>query len=111
VTAIRDSAVAEWSAARSASPLAARGSRGEAAVTRLADAAARARVRGIVLAHARALGLDAAPVWLREAWLGAGERRFHTETQRGRERGEERFFGSSLFYVGSGRNVSLPAIR
>jgi len=75
VMAIRDSAVAEWSAARSANPLAARGPRSEAAVTRLADEAARARVRGIVLAHARALGLDAAPRWLHDAWLGAAEPR------------------------------------
>jgi hypothetical protein len=92
VMAIRDSAVAEWSAAASANPLAARGPRGEAAVTRLADAAAGARVRGIVLARARALGLDAAPGWLNEVWLGAAERQFHTETQRGGERREERLF-------------------
>ena len=75
VMAIRDSAAAEWSAAQSANPLAARGPRGEAAVTRLADAAARARVRGILLAHARSLGLDAAPGWLHDAWLGASEQR------------------------------------
>jgi hypothetical protein len=70
----RDSVLLHWSAARCANPLAARGVRGEWAVQHLADAAAEARVRGIVLTRARALGLDAAPAWLREAWLGAAPR-------------------------------------
>lgn len=69
VTALRDGALAQWDAARCANPLAAHGPRGEAAVRRLADAAAAARVRGIVLTHARALGMDAAPRWLQETWL------------------------------------------
>lgn len=69
VMALRDSALAQWSAARCANPLAAHGPRGEAAVRRLADAAAAARIRGIVLTRARALGMDAAPLWLQETWL------------------------------------------
>lgn len=69
VMAHRDGALAQWNAARCANPFAAHGPRGEASVRRLADAAAAARIRGIVLAHARALGLDAAPAWLQETWL------------------------------------------
>jgi hypothetical protein len=74
VMALRDSAVAEWSAARCANPFAAHGPRGEASVRRLADAAAAARIRGIVLLRARALGLEAAPPWLAEAWLAGTTR-------------------------------------
>jgi hypothetical protein len=69
VLALRDSALAQWNAARCANPFSAHGPRGEAAVRRLADAAASARIRGIVLTRARALRLDAAPFWLRDAWL------------------------------------------
>ena len=69
VMALRDSALAQWNAARCANPFSAHGPRGEAAVRRLADAAASARIRGIVLTRARALGLEAAPAWLRDAWL------------------------------------------
>jgi hypothetical protein len=75
VLALRDSAVARWSAARCANPFAAHGPRGEASVRRLADAAAAARVRGIVLLRARALGLEAAPAWLADAWLATPPRR------------------------------------
>jgi hypothetical protein len=71
VAALRDSALAEWSAARCANPLAARGSRGEPAVRALADAAVSARARAIVLGRARSLGLDRAPAWLAVAWLGS----------------------------------------
>jgi hypothetical protein len=71
VAVLRDSAVAEWSGAACANPLAARGARGEASVRHLADAAVAARVRGIVLVRARALGLESAPAWLRDAWLGS----------------------------------------
>jgi hypothetical protein len=67
----RDGVLASWSAARCANPLAARAARGERAVTGMADAAAEASVRGIVLASARELGLDAAPAWLRAVWIGA----------------------------------------
>lgn len=73
VMALRDSALTQWNAARCANPFPAHGPRGEAAVRRLADAAASARIRGIVLTRARALGLDAAPAWLREAWLAAAQ--------------------------------------
>lgn len=69
VEAHRDSVLAQWSAARCASPFTATGSRGETSVRRLADAAAAARVRGIVLTRARALGFDAAPDWLVQVWL------------------------------------------
>lgn len=69
VVALRDSVLARWNAARCANPFSAHGPRGEAAVRRLAGAAASARIRGIVLTRARALGLDAAPPWLRDAWL------------------------------------------
>ena len=34
------------------------------------DTAVQARIRGVVLAHARALGFPDVPAWLREAWLG-----------------------------------------
>ena len=69
VTALRDSVLTEWDAARCANLFAAHGPRGEASVRRLADAATAARIRGIVLTHARALGLETAPQWLRDAWL------------------------------------------
>jgi hypothetical protein len=71
VMAHRDSAIARWSVARCASPFTAHGPRGEASVRRLADAAAAARIRGIVLLRARALGLEAAPPWLADAWLAS----------------------------------------
>lgn len=70
VAVLRDSAVAEWRTASCANPLAARGARGEASVRHLADAAVAARVQGIVLVRARSLGLQSAPAWLRDAWLG-----------------------------------------
>jgi hypothetical protein len=69
VLALRDRELAQWNAARCANPLAVHGPRGEAAVRRLADAAAAARIRGIVLTRARALGFDAALAWLQETWL------------------------------------------
>jgi hypothetical protein len=68
VMALRDSVLAQWSSTRCANPFAAHGSRGEAAVSRLADAAASARIRGIVLTRARALGLESAPPWLQAIW-------------------------------------------
>lgn len=71
VMTLRDSALAQWNATRCANPFSAHGPRGEAAVRRLADAAASARIRGIVLTRARALGMDAAPSWLRDAWLAS----------------------------------------
>lgn len=75
VAVLRDSVLREWNAARCANRFAAHGSRGEATVIRLADAAVSARVRGIVLTRARALGLESAPPWLRELWLPAPARR------------------------------------
>lgn len=71
VMALHDSVVAEWNAARCANPFAAHGPSGEASVSRLAGAAVSARIRGIVLARARKLGLTAAPAWLVETWLAA----------------------------------------
>ncbi|HEU4559325.1 MAG TPA: hypothetical protein VFS20_15820 [Longimicrobium sp.] len=74
VMAQRDSVVAQWSAARCRNPFVAHGPRGEAAVRRLTGAAASARIRGIVLVHARTLGFDAAPQWLTAVWLPAPPR-------------------------------------
>jgi hypothetical protein len=71
VLALRDRELARWNAARCANPFGAHGPRDQAAVRRLADAAAAARIRGIVLTRARALGFDAAPSWLQETWLGS----------------------------------------
>jgi hypothetical protein len=84
VMALRDSALAQWNAARCANPFPAHGPRGEAAVRRLADAAASARIRGIVLTRARALGMDAAPSWLRDAWLDGLQQEHGLADLRGR---------------------------
>lgn len=66
VLALRDRLLAEWWAARCPSPLAGWDPHAE----RLLDAAASARIRGVVLAHARRLGFEDAPAWLRDVWLG-----------------------------------------
>lgn len=71
VLALRDGALAEWAAARCSNPLVGWASRPEP----LVHAAAEARIRGVVLAHARALGFHGAPAWLREAWLGGAAER------------------------------------
>lgn len=69
VRRLRDSALAEWEAARRRSPFAAGGPTTELSVRRLVDAAAEARVRGVLLRHARALGFVELPAWLPEVWL------------------------------------------
>ncbi|HEX2206581.1 MAG TPA: hypothetical protein VHG93_02805, partial [Longimicrobium sp.] len=71
VLALRGRVMAEWAAARCVNPLTGWASRPEP----LVNAAAEARIRGVVLAHARALGFQDAPAWLREAWLGTAPRR------------------------------------
>lgn len=70
----RMAAVERWAARACARPLEAHGPRGRAAVEAAARAAAEARVRGILLRHARAVGFEAPPAWLRELWLGTAAR-------------------------------------
>lgn len=67
----RDEVLRSWAGARCAQPLPAHGAVEDRAARRLIAAAADARVRGIVLRHARALGLAEAPDWLRQEWTRA----------------------------------------
>ncbi|HEX7240514.1 MAG TPA: hypothetical protein VF263_09625, partial [Longimicrobiaceae bacterium] len=67
----RDAVLRAWAKARCAHPLRAHGAASDTVARRLVAAAADARVRGIVLRHARALGFAGVPDWLRAEWTRA----------------------------------------